>query len=66
MIQIENTYFELGKSCSKNCLIICDRGVMDASACKLSNSFTTISIPPLGSGHGELAYISFLNFTKIS
>lgn len=34
MIQIENTYFELGKSCSKNCLIICDRGVMDASACK--------------------------------
>ncbi|XP_055316408.1 TRPL translocation defect protein 14 isoform X2 [Sitodiplosis mosellana] len=32
MIQIENTYFELGKSCSKNCLIICDRGVMDASA----------------------------------
>lgn len=35
MIQIENTYFELGKSCTKNCLIICDRGVMDASACKL-------------------------------
>lgn len=34
MIQIENTYFELGKSSAKNCLIICDRGVMDASACK--------------------------------
>lgn len=34
MIQIENTYFELGESCKKNCLIICDRGVMDASACK--------------------------------
>lgn len=32
MIQIENTYFELGKSCTRNCLIICDRGVMDASA----------------------------------
>ncbi|XP_065367535.1 TRPL translocation defect protein 14 isoform X2 [Calliphora vicina] len=32
MIQIENTYFELGKSSSRNCLIICDRGVMDASA----------------------------------
>ncbi|XP_013116813.1 TRPL translocation defect protein 14 isoform X4 [Stomoxys calcitrans] len=32
MIQIENTYFELGKSSMRNCLIICDRGVMDASA----------------------------------
>ncbi|XP_023291869.2 TRPL translocation defect protein 14 isoform X2 [Lucilia cuprina] len=32
MIQIENTYFELGKSSTRNCLIICDRGVMDASA----------------------------------
>jgi len=32
MIQIENTYFELGKSCKRNCLIICDRGFMDASA----------------------------------
>lgn len=32
MIQIENTFFELGRSCTRNCLIICDRGVMDASA----------------------------------
>ncbi|XP_063702658.1 TRPL translocation defect protein 14 isoform X2 [Culicoides brevitarsis] len=32
MIQIENTYFELGRTCKRNCLIICDRGVMDASA----------------------------------
>ncbi|XP_055921037.1 TRPL translocation defect protein 14 isoform X1 [Eupeodes corollae] len=32
MIQIENTYFEVGNSCNRNCLIICDRGVMDASA----------------------------------
>ncbi|XP_037950199.1 TRPL translocation defect protein 14-like [Teleopsis dalmanni] len=32
MIQIENTYFELGNSSTRNCLIICDRGVMDASA----------------------------------
>lgn len=32
MIQIENTYFELGSSSTRNCLIICDRGVMDASA----------------------------------
>lgn len=38
MIQIENTYFELGKSSQKNCLIICDRGVMDASACKFFTS----------------------------
>lgn len=37
MIQMENTFFELGKSCTRNCLIICDRGVMDASACKLRN-----------------------------
>ncbi|XP_050074460.1 TRPL translocation defect protein 14 isoform X2 [Anopheles maculipalpis] len=32
MIQIENTYFELGRTSNKNCLIICDRGFMDASA----------------------------------
>ncbi|EDW85726.2 uncharacterized protein Dwil_GK23228, isoform B [Drosophila willistoni] len=32
MVQIENTYFELGVSSTRNCLIICDRGVMDASA----------------------------------
>ncbi|KAI5716110.1 hypothetical protein M8J76_001089 [Diaphorina citri] len=32
MIQIENTFFELGRSCKRNCLIICDRGTMDASA----------------------------------
>ncbi|XP_017146680.1 TRPL translocation defect protein 14 isoform X7 [Drosophila miranda] len=32
MVQIENTYFELGNSSTRNCLIICDRGVMDASA----------------------------------
>ncbi|XP_014103653.1 TRPL translocation defect protein 14 isoform X4 [Bactrocera oleae] len=32
MIQIENTYFELGQSSLRDCLIICDRGVMDASA----------------------------------
>jgi len=34
MVQIENTYFELGNSSTRNCLIICDRGVMDASACE--------------------------------
>ncbi|GAB6029835.1 TRPL translocation defect protein 14 [Chamberlinius hualienensis] len=32
MIQIENTFFQLAESCKKNCLVICDRGTMDASA----------------------------------
>ncbi|XP_075219915.1 TRPL translocation defect 14 isoform X2 [Lycorma delicatula] len=32
MIQIENTFFELGETCQRDCLIICDRGAMDASA----------------------------------
>ncbi|XP_021916032.1 TRPL translocation defect protein 14 isoform X1 [Zootermopsis nevadensis] len=32
MLQIENTFFALGESCSRDCLIICDRGAMDASA----------------------------------
>ena len=33
MIQIENTFFQLGERCNRDCLIICDRGTMDASAC---------------------------------
>lgn len=32
MLQIENTFFELADSSDRNCLIICDRGAMDASA----------------------------------
>lgn len=32
MIQIENTFFQLGERCNRDCLIICDRGTMDASA----------------------------------
>ncbi|XP_059488051.1 TRPL translocation defect protein 14 [Neocloeon triangulifer] len=32
MVQIENTFFELASSCPRNCLVICDRGAMDASA----------------------------------
>ncbi|XP_072388371.1 TRPL translocation defect protein 14 isoform X1 [Diabrotica undecimpunctata] len=32
MLQIEDTFFQLGKTCKRNCLIICDRGAMDASA----------------------------------
>ena len=34
MLQIENTFFQLGESLDRNCLIICDRGAMDASACE--------------------------------
>lgn len=33
MLQIENTFFELGEKCEQDCLIICDRGAMDAAAC---------------------------------
>lgn len=32
MFHIENTYFDLAKTCAKNCLVICDRGIMDGSA----------------------------------
>ena len=32
MLQVENTFFDLAKCTDKNCLIICDRGAMDASA----------------------------------
>ena len=32
MMQIENVFFDLAKSTVKNCLVICDRGAMDASA----------------------------------
>lgn len=32
MLQIENTFFDLAKKSHKNCLVICDRGAMDASA----------------------------------
>uniref|UniRef100_A0A1Y1LFA8 NadR/Ttd14 AAA domain-containing protein n=1 Tax=Photinus pyralis TaxID=7054 RepID=A0A1Y1LFA8_PHOPY len=32
MLQIEDTYFALANTCSRNCLIICDRGAMDPSA----------------------------------
>jgi predicted ATPase len=32
MMQIESTFFDLASNCSQNCLVICDRGLMDASA----------------------------------
>ena len=30
--QIENTFFALAEASERNCLVICDRGSMDASA----------------------------------
>ena len=32
MMALEDTYFSMGEKCNQNVLIICDRGVMDASA----------------------------------
>lgn len=34
MMQIENTFFDLASKGDCNCLVICDRGTMDATACK--------------------------------
>lgn len=44
MLQIENTFFELGESCSQDCLIICDRGAMDAAACNIKVIYTILQI----------------------
>ena len=32
MFQIEDTYFSLAATQTRNCLVICDRGAMDCSA----------------------------------
>ena len=32
MIAIERTFFTLGSTCKQNCLVVCDRGIMDATA----------------------------------
>ncbi|KAG8187724.1 hypothetical protein JTE90_000187 [Oedothorax gibbosus] len=32
MMAMEETYFALASTCNRNCLVICDRGTMDASA----------------------------------
>lgn len=41
MIQMENTFFALAESMHRDCIVICDRGTMDASACKSTTSFET-------------------------
>ena len=37
MMQIENTFFALADGTKEDCLVICDRGAMDPSACKEKN-----------------------------
>ena len=32
MVAIEDTYFSMAEKSGQNCLVICDRGLMDASA----------------------------------
>ena len=32
MLQIEDSFFDLAETTDRNCLVICDRGAMDASA----------------------------------
>ena len=36
-LQLEKTFEDLAQSSKQNCIIICDRGVMDAKACKENN-----------------------------
>lgn len=38
MMQIERTYFRLAETLNRDVLIICDRGAMDASACKFKKN----------------------------
>ena len=33
ILQIEQTFFDLASRDRSNCIIVCDRGVMDPSAC---------------------------------
>ena len=42
MLAIENTYFDLAEACPKNCLIICDRGIMDATTFITPDEWVTI------------------------
>ncbi|CAB4034118.1 Hypothetical predicted protein, partial [Paramuricea clavata] len=42
IIQLENTFFDLAEACNQNCLVICDRGVMDASAFLTKEQWQTL------------------------
>lgn len=37
ILQIEQTFFDLASRDCENCIIVCDRGVMDPSACMAKN-----------------------------
>jgi len=43
-LQIEKTFFELAKGEGKNCLVLCDRGIMDLSVCKSLHAFCCLII----------------------
>ena len=32
-MQVEQTFFDLAEKDKQNCLVVCDRGTMDPSAC---------------------------------
>lgn len=38
MISLERTFFTLASTSKRNCLVICDRGIMDATACECSRA----------------------------
>lgn len=42
MIAIETTFFDLADTCKQNCLVICDRGIMDAAAYMSKQSFDDV------------------------
>lgn len=42
MLSIENTFFDLAKNSKKNCLLICDRGAMDAGAYMAKDDFSEL------------------------
>jgi predicted ATPase len=42
MIQTEETFFRLAKRCDQNCLVICDRGTMDARAYMSEDSWDRV------------------------
>ncbi|RWS07739.1 uncharacterized protein B4U79_14730 [Dinothrombium tinctorium] len=39
MLAIESTFFSLASTCRKNCLVVCDRGIMDAAAYMSKESY---------------------------
>ena len=55
MIQMENTFFTLAERCNRDCLVICDRGTMDASACK--HIISTSSHSSKGRDQSNVAFL---------